>query len=41
MDLMRILDLDLELALEITRDYGLNNFDHCSAEVISDNVTTR
>ena len=27
MDLMKILDLDLELALEITRDFRLNNFD--------------
>ena len=28
MDLMKILDLDLEVALEITRDFWLNNFDH-------------
>ena len=26
---MKILDLDLDLAFEITRDFGLNNFDQC------------
>ena len=25
---MKILDLDLDLAFEITRDFGLNNFDN-------------
>ena len=25
---MKILDLDLDLAFEITRDFRLNNFDH-------------
>ena len=25
---MKILDLDLDLTFEITRDFGLNNFDH-------------
>ena len=27
---MKILDLDLDLAFEITRDFRLNNFDQCS-----------
>ena len=27
---MKILDLDLDLTFEISRDFGLNNFDHYS-----------
>ena len=27
---MKILDLDLDLAFEITRDFGFNHFDHWS-----------